>query len=71
VRPLLHRHFLGDWGETGPEDARLNDAAVRDGGRTLGVYTVRGVTLWIIVDAVYDEATGRRYAATLLLPQEY
>ena len=69
---LLRRHFDGDWGDEHPEDAGMNDAAVRDGDRTLGIYTYEGVTIWVIVDGTADGTpTGRRYAVTLLTPDEY
>jgi len=31
--PYLTRHLQGDWGDIGPQDARSNDAALRDGDR--------------------------------------
>ena len=68
---LLGRHFRGDWGRCCDGDAALSDLAARDGGSTMGIYDWGGTTLWLIVDAVYDEATWRRAAATVLLPSEY
>jgi hypothetical protein len=67
---FLGRHLLGDWGELGAEDRRLNDEAIRDGSRLLSCYaTARGVRLWVITEAADDR--GRRAATTLLLPDEY
>jgi len=62
---FLDRHAKGDWGEVCPEDGRLNDEAVGDGGRILSAYrTAKGVRIWIITEA-------DRSATTVLLPDEY
>ncbi len=62
---LIRRHQCGDWGETDPEDAQMNEDALRDGGRVFSVYILRsGVKVWIITEA--DCA-----ATTALLPAEY
>ena len=44
---------------------------MHSGGETVGVYPVRGATIVVVVDAVYDAATGRRDAASLVLREEY
>jgi hypothetical protein len=62
---FLERHIRGDWGEVSKGDARLNDAAVRDGERILSAYTTKdGERLWIITEA-------DRSSTCLLLPEEY
>jgi hypothetical protein len=62
---LLCRHAAGDWGDVSAGDARLNDAAVRDGERVLSAYrTAEGVKLWIITEA-------DRSSTCILLPEEY
>jgi hypothetical protein len=67
---FLARHLAGDWGEVCPEDWRLNDQAVEEGGRVLSAYsTLRGVKVWLITEAAGDD--GHRTATTLLLPAEY
>lgn len=67
---FLDRHSKGDWGEVCPDDARLNDQALVNGGRLLSAYkTLRGERLWIITEAADDQ--GHRLATTLLLPEEY
>ena len=67
---FVRRHAAGDWGDVCAGDARLNDAAVRDGGRLLSVYhTLEGVKLWIITEAA--DGDGCRAATTILLPDEY
>ena len=65
MRVCLQRHMAGDWGDIDREDARANDAALRDGERLLSVYKLPPVgTLWIITEA-------DRSATTFLLPIEY
>jgi len=61
----LRRHLNGDWGDLEPEDARANDAALRDGDRLFSSYQVTPtLKLWIITE-------GDRSVTTLLLPDEY
>ena len=64
VVALLRRHASGDWGRVSPEDAHLNDLAVRHGARVLSAYDVPGGRLWVITEA-------DRSATTVLLPSEY
>jgi hypothetical protein len=62
---LINRHLSGDWGDTYPEDAALNDTAITSGNRILSVYKLPlGDTIWIITEA-------DRSATTLLLPEDY
>jgi hypothetical protein len=62
---FLNRHAAGDWGDVSPGDARLNDAAVRDGTRILSAYrTKAGVKLWVITEA-------DRSSTCILRPDEY
>jgi hypothetical protein len=62
---LIDRHVCGDWGELPPEDARANDAALKNGERLLSSYPLgRGVKVWIITE--WD-----RSATTLLMPEDY
>ncbi len=69
---FLQRHARGDWGELCDEDRRANACALKTGARLMSSYTLSGeIRLWIITDAVIDEATGERQATTLLLPEEY
>tara|TARA_Y100001973_G_scaffold9945_1_gene13544 strand:+ start:231 stop:497 length:267 start_codon:yes stop_codon:yes gene_type:complete len=63
----LIRHAYGDWGDVPPEDDRANDQALKDGSRLVSSYD--GGKLWIITEA--EDATGKRHATTLLLPEEY
>ena len=59
------RHTNGDWGDVCEEDWKLNDAALKDDGRLLSVYTTSdGTRFWIITE--WD-----RSATTVLLPEEY
>jgi hypothetical protein len=67
---FLQRHFAGNWGEVGKEDAAANDASLNDGSRLLSAYkTLLGERLWIITEAADDN--GQRSATTILLPEEY
>ena len=67
---FLDRHVFGDWGSVGDDDGRLNDAALKDGGRLLSVYrTLKGANIWVLTEAADDR--GRRAATTILLPDEY
>lgn len=62
---FLDKHATKDWGEVCPEDARLNDQALVDGGRLLSAYrTLKGERLWIITEA-------DRSSTCCLLPSEY
>ncbi len=62
---FLERHQSGDWGDVCASDARLNDEALREGGRLLSSYrTLKGEVLWVITE--FD-----RSITTLLLPDEY
>ena len=38
AQPMLNRHALGDWGDLSAEDIQANNAALRDGDRTLRAY---------------------------------
>lgn len=69
VMDCLRRHQAHDWGNISPDDHGLNEQAVATGARILSVYTVVGVTFWIITDAANDD--GVRHATTLLIPSEY
>jgi hypothetical protein len=62
---FLNRHVVGDWGDLGEEDRKLNDEAVVAGERILSAYrTNQGVKLWVITEC-------DRSATTILLPEEY
>jgi hypothetical protein len=62
---FLSRHVRGDWGECGKEDAKLNDAAVKDGDRVFSAYlTLKGEKIWVITEA-------DRSSTCILLPSEY
>lgn len=70
-RDYLDRHFAGDYGEMDAEDVATNERSIQTGARIMSAYTLSsGVRIWIITDAVIDDA-GRRLATTILLPEEY
>lgn len=66
VHTLLRRHVSGDWGEAlHPDDARLNDQALIDGGRILSSYQITpGIVLWVLTES-------DRSSSTLLMPDDY
>ena len=65
VVTAIRRHSKGDWGDACPEDAQLNDAALKDGTRLFSVYTSSdGIRFWVITEA-------DRSVTTFLLPEEY
>jgi hypothetical protein len=59
------RHLAGDWGDLVAEDRRLNDQAVKAGGRILSAYILQtGEMVWVITEA-------DRSVTAILLPTEY
>jgi hypothetical protein len=81
---LLARHVTGDWGDCYPDDAALNEQALKDGSRIFSVYRLvnadvlakiprnkrdRCATIWVITDAAND--AGVRHVTTLLRPEDY
>ncbi len=69
ITDAIARHAAGDWGNLDPEDVRTNDEALKDGGRLLSSYEIKGKKLWIITEAEDDR--GQRSATTALLPEDY
>lgn len=70
---LLVRHLAGDWGNQCAEDAKVNEDALKYGGRIASSYPIdpfkpakdHGANvLWVITEA--DRST-----TTFLLPDEY
>jgi hypothetical protein len=62
---FLRRHLRGDWGQVCPEDWKLNDQALKGGGRVLSAYsTLKGQKVWVLTEA-------DRSVTTRLLPAEY
>jgi hypothetical protein len=49
---LIMRHVRNDWGNLTAEDKRLNDEAIKDGGRILSTYILPdGEKVWVITEA--------------------
>lgn len=67
---LLQRHQCGDWGELCMADKAANDQALITGGRLLSLYTLAGLRIYAITEAVHDDAQ-RRECTTLLMQNEY
>ncbi|WP_437222619.1 hypothetical protein SH661x_002864 [Planctomicrobium sp. SH661] len=65
IQTALTRHFQGDWGDCGPEDAAANDQALQSTERLFSVYhSAAGVRFWVITEA-------DRSVTTVLLPDDY
>ena len=62
--PILKRHASGDWGHICAADAKLNDDAVKNGGRVLSIYKVGDESIWVITEA-------DRSSTCILLPSDY
>jgi hypothetical protein len=64
VFEALRRHAAGDWGDLDPDDASLNDLALKSGDRLLSVYGTGERKFWIITES-------DRSVTTVLLPEDY
>ena len=64
VQRAITRHVAGDWGEVCPDDAKLNDQALKHGSRLLSVYGEGEGRFWIITEA-------DRSVTTVLMPEDY
>ena len=65
VVKAIQRHRQGDWGELDPEDSKLNDQCLQEGGRLLSAYhDANDTKFWIITEA-------DRSSTCVLLPEEY
>ena len=65
LKPYLHRHHCGDWGDLDREDKETNETALEDGERLLSCYQVGGgKRIYIITE--WD-----RSSTCILLPEEY
>lgn len=67
---FIDLHRAGNWGDVDAEDARLNDEAIKDGGRLLSAYrTLKGEKVWVLTEA--EDEDGNRALTTILRPEEY
>jgi hypothetical protein len=65
LKPYLHRHHCGDWGDLDEEDKETNEEALEQGARLLSCFQVDGgKRIYIITEA-------DRSSTCLLLPEEY
>lgn len=64
VHEALRRHVQGDWGDICPEDATLNDLALKSGDRVMSVYGNGPRRFWVITEA-------DRSVTTVLMPSDY
>lgn len=67
ILKALSRHRSGDYGDLCEEDCKVNEYALKYGGRIFSSYkTADGVKFWIIT-----EGEGSEILTTFLLPSEY
>jgi hypothetical protein len=67
---LVDQHYHGEWGDTHPDDAEENDAAIENGKRILSAHVLpTGVRVWVLTEATSSD--GTRPVTTVLLPDEY
>ena len=64
ISVALDRFSSGDWGDISEEDAGINEDALANGDRVMGVYETSVDTIWIITEA-------DRSATTVLFPSDY
>jgi len=50
VLALIARHHARDWGDLGPQDKALNDAALVHGDRIFSAYDVAGERWYVITE---------------------
>jgi hypothetical protein len=61
---LLLRHSTGEWGDLDPHDIKVNDQAVKNGGRIMSSYNIGISKIWVITER-------DRSVTTFLLPEDY
>lgn len=62
---IIARHSAGDWGDVCEEDAKINEAALKNDCRLMSVYKIDdSLSVWAITEA-------DRSSTTLLLPEDY
>lgn len=64
VTAALTAHKMGEWGDVDAHDAKVNDRALKAGGRIISERTIDDQRVWIITEA-------DRSATTVLFPDEY
>lgn len=65
IADLLARHAAGDWGDLNANGRKINDDAVKTGGRLFSAYEVTpGIEFWILT-------SEDRKATNVLLPSDY
>jgi hypothetical protein len=64
VHEGIRRHAGGDWGDVDPEDAQLNEDALKYGDRLHSIYGAGECRFWIITES-------DRSVTTILMPVDY
>ena len=65
IAQSLQRYSKCDWGDLSPEDAKMNDDAIKTGDRVLAAY-INDVGTKIYIITEHD-----RSVTTILFPEEY
>ena len=65
VQHSLYRHMAGDWGDLDEHDWKMNNAALKEGGRLFSRYRFGEEKHFFII------TESDRSATTILLPDEY
>lgn len=71
VSGCLSRYILYDWGDTCPEDWKLNNQAVRDGDRVMAVYNIPDEIEDIFENQLWIITESDRAVTTMLFPSDY
>lgn len=71
VSGCLSRYILYDWGDTCPEDWKLNNQAVRDGDRVMAVYNIPDEIEDIFENQFWIITESNRTVTTMLFPSDY
>ena len=71
VSGCLSRYILYDWGDTCPEDWKLNNQAVRDGDRVMAVYNIPDEIEDIFENQFWIITELDRTVTTMLFPSDY
>jgi hypothetical protein len=56
---LFLRHVTGDWGDVSDDQRRVNEEAVREGGRILSAYGQGNMRIYVITEADRSATTIR------------
>ena len=67
IGEIIHRFVSNDWGDLCKSDCRLNQLAMKNGGRVLGAYNTYRGRVYVIT----DDALANPMVTTILYADEY